>query len=184
MTATLRGTREAAATDLEVIDDRSVAPRGKVGRPYLFDPVAGLRVVELLRAGNFFETAAGAAGVSVRTLRNWRRAGKRFARTRHPAPSSAWAALGDLGAMLAAPSAHMERWLAGFSAACEVAEAEAEVVPLLIWRKAMQENPALAAKFLERRYPTRWGAQPTTAVQVNTGGGSALTIIAPPEEEP
>ena len=184
---TLRGSREAGVDAPPLDEGLALSKRGKMGRPHTFSLATGLRAVELLRAGNYLETVAGGVGLSVRTLRNWRRAGKRYARDPRYrwAPGSWFTALTELGAMVCAPQEHLERWLAGFALACDMAEAEAEITAELVWRRAMAENPMLAPKFLERRFPKRWGATPAgPAVQVNTGAVEALTIIAPEEREP
>ncbi len=186
--ATLRGVREAAPSeDVDPAGDLVPTRRGKPGRPHAFDPETGLRAVELLRAGNYLETVAGGIGVSPSTLRNWRRAGRRWARDPRYrwAPGSWFAALTQLAAMVLSPRDHTERWLVAFAAACDAAESEAEVSAVSVWCLAMKEHPELAPKFLERRYPKRWGARPPgPAVQVNTGAVEALTIIAPEEVDP
>jgi len=53
----------------------------KGGRPRkgeeLFTPERRKMIVELVRAGNYFETAASCAGINPRTLRDWMRRGER-----------------------------------------------------------------------------------------------------------
>ena len=49
----------------------------RVGRPTALTPEVAQVLIDSLRAGNFLETAAAFAGISVSTLRNWLRAGRR-----------------------------------------------------------------------------------------------------------
>lgn len=155
------------------------------GAQCLLEPFMALKFLELLRAGNYLETAAGSVGIYPGTVRNWRKRGVKLRRHR-PAqgmlPPSPMAALSRAFAPFADRLAHMDGWLVAFAEACTVAEADAESVAVLLWRRAMAENPGLAQKFLATRFPTRWGERP--AVQVTTGPVQALTIIAPPEREP
>lgn len=162
------------------------------GHPYRFDGAACLRFVALLKAGNYPTPAAESCGLSPGAMRRWRARGETILR-RGKFPVWAGGILPTRPALerfcrvlacIADPRKDPELWLAGFAAACIEAEAEAEAAMVLTWRKAATERPELAVKFLERRYADRWGAKPAPAVQVTTGNVGALTIYAPPEEEP
>lgn len=73
--------------------------------------------------------------------------------------------------------ATLHRWLhrddepyATFAKWCVEAEGHAELSAIVAVRAGMRDDPALALKYLERRYPTRWGrtlAEQQTNVQVN-----------------
>jgi hypothetical protein len=86
-------------------------------------------IVEYLRAGNFIETASAAAGVSVRTVRNWLRLG-----------------------------ADVDSEYATFRREALAAIAEAEHTAVAFLRAAAEGGDTKAATWwLERRHPARWG---------------------------
>lgn len=48
-----------------------------MGRPTKLDPAIHTKIVALIRAGNYLETAAATVGIDPRTLRHWLRKGAR-----------------------------------------------------------------------------------------------------------
>lgn len=83
------------------------------------------------------------------------------------------------------PHADPDLWLAGLARAYREAVAAAEVGLVLKVRAGANDNPELALKLLERRFPARWSKAPAGAqVNVSTGAVEALTIMAPPEVDP
>lgn len=99
------------------------------GRPTKFDPEIANTIIEFIRAGNYVETAAAAAGIVKSTLYDWLKRGKR-------AKSGVF---------------H------NFSNAVEKAMAEAEVVDVTRIGIAAKEYWQAAAWRLERKFPKKWG---------------------------
>jgi hypothetical protein len=99
-----------------------------VARPTKLTPSVAERIVTAIRAGNYAEQAASAAGISPATYYRWMKAGEK------------------------APHGHKR----DFYEAVKSAEAEAEVYAVAIIRKAMADDWRAAAHYLERRYPKRW----------------------------
>jgi hypothetical protein len=93
-----------------------------------FTPERCAKIIELVRRGNFRETACAQAGVSGRALRNW----------------------------LAAAARGEEKFVA-FVDKLETAEAEAENILVVACRKGAIKDWRAAAWLLERRGSKRWG---------------------------
>jgi hypothetical protein len=112
---------------LRIPDRIEPIDRRRVGRPTSLTPEVAKIIVDAMHAGNYLETAAALAGISVATLRNWLRVGRR----------------GE------SPE------LADFAQAVTQARAIAEVRDLdRIGRDPSWQS---AAWRLERRHPKRWG---------------------------
>lgn len=92
-------------------------------------PEVRTKILESLRRGNFRETAAAAAGVSSRTLRNW----------------------------LRAAAAGVDPVYVSFARELELAEAIGETKDVAKLARAGGEDWRSIAWRLERRYPKRWG---------------------------
>ena len=112
-----------------------------MGRPTKRTAERQERLLQALRAGNYREASARAAGISPATLYNWLRRG-------------------------AAESSGVYR---EFLEAVERAEAEAEVYAVAVIRKAMPDDWRAAATFLERRY-LRWRRRSSTELTGKDGG--------------
>lgn len=120
------------------------------GRPTKLTPEIQERIVALLRAGNYVETAAAYCDVGKVSLYAWMKRG-------HRQPKSIYGA---------------------FLNAIEKAQAESEIRDLEQVRKA--EPWESSAWRLERKHPTRWGrrdrldvmTEPTTLKIVIDDGGS------------
>jgi transposase-like protein len=105
-------------------------------RPKL-DPAVLQRVVDLIRAGNFLEVAATAAGIHRSTLYRWMRHGREQKRGRYRR----------------------------FLNQVEKAQAEAESRDVALIAKAATEDWKAAAWRLERKAPRRYGPRVQLAVQ-------------------
>lgn len=112
---------------LRIPDRLEATDRRRVGRPTSLTQEVARTIIEAMRCGNFLESAAALAGVSVSSVRNWIRAGRRG---QSPA-------------------------LAEFARAVAKARAEAEIADLNHIRE--DPSWQAAAWRLERRHPKRWG---------------------------
>jgi predicted site-specific integrase-resolvase len=109
-------------------------------RPKLEEAVTQ-RIVDLIRAGNYLEVAAAAAGIHRTTLHRWMRLGREQKRGRYRR----------------------------FLNAVEKAQAEAESRGVALIAKAASEDWRAAAWQLERRAPQRYGARVQISVQEELG---------------
>jgi transposase len=102
-----------------------------MGRPTKLDAQIVSRIVDLVRAGNFLETAAATCGIHRATLYRWLERGE---------------------AQRMGP-------YRDFYVALTTAQAESEARDLLIITRAASEDWRASAWRLERRYPRRYGPQ-------------------------
>lgn len=100
-----------------------------MARPSKLTPEVQKRLVEAIKAGNYYEAACGFAGIHYSTFREWMIRGEK------------------------AKSGKFRE----FYEAIKKAENEAEVRMVAQWQQHMPENWQAIATFLERRYPDRWG---------------------------
>jgi len=105
-------------------------------RPKL-DPVVTQKIVDLIRAGNYLEVAATAAGIHRTTLHRWVRLGREQKRGRY----------------------HR------FLLSVEKAQAESESRDVALIAKAATDDWKAAAWRLERRSPRRYGQRVQISVQ-------------------
>jgi hypothetical protein len=127
--------------------------RRSSGRPTKISDAIQRKMVELLRAGNYYETAAASCGVRAVTERNWRYVGKNA--------EDAMAAGKDV-------TAH-ERRCARYLAAVEKARAEAEATALSSIALAGAEGQWQANAWrLERMYPEKYGKRLAVQAEVKT----------------
>jgi transposase len=120
---------------------RSRSTRRKRGRPTKLTPAVTETIAQLLRAGNYVETAAAIAGIHRATFYEWSKRGAEFSAAR------------EMGKRLSAADAA----LADFSDTIEKAVAIGEAQDLYKIAAAAEENWQAAAWRLERRFPLRWG---------------------------
>lgn len=106
------------------------------------------KFVEIVRRGNFRETACAQVGVDPSTMRKWLR----------------MAAAGD-------------KRFARFVKALDAAEAEAEDVMVAAIRLAAREDWRAAAWYLERRGPKRWGFKAQVEVSVQEELQRILDVV-------
>lgn len=118
----------------------------KRGRPTKLTPELSKTVVDLLRRGNYLETAALAVGVDKATIRLWLAKGKKAKR-----------------------GIHRE-----FYAAVREALSYAEVLDVDTIRKAAGSDWRAAAWRLEHRYPQRWARKGKAKHEVTGKGGGPL----------
>jgi transposase len=120
------------------------------GRPTKLTPEVQDKIVTALRAGNYQETAATYAGISVPTFYRWM----------------------EQGATPDADVIYRE-----FREAVEKAKADAEVRDVaLIDRAAADGNWQAAAWKLERKFPNRWGRVNRTEVTGADGGALKVEV--------
>src|SRR5512140_887780 len=105
-------------------------------RPKL-EPALTQRLVDLIRAGNYLEVAATAAGIHRSTLHRWMRHGRAQQRGRYRK----------------------------FLSAVEKAQAESESRDVAIIAKAASDDWKAAAWRLERKQPRRYGPRVAVSVQ-------------------
>lgn len=107
---------------------RKGGPQPGSGRPTKFDEEVASRVVLMVRAGNYLETAASASGVSPSTLREWLRTGRRAGKGK----------------------------LFDFAERVDKALAESEAMDVNKMLQHGQKDWRALAWRLERRFPDRW----------------------------
>jgi transposase len=100
-----------------------------VGRPSKLTPELQKKLVDAIKAGNYFETACGFCGIDYSTFRKWMVKGEK-----------------------AKSGVYFD-----FFHAIKKAEAQAEYRMVALWQQAIPEDWRSAKDFLERRYPERWG---------------------------
>lgn len=115
----------------------------KRGRPSKFTPECRNRIVSLINAGNYLDTACQAAGITYSTYREWIKRGQREYDRLEMSPR--------------AKVKESEKDYLDFFEAVQKAEATAEARNLTIINKAAEKNWQAAAWFLERKAPDRWG---------------------------
>lgn len=113
-----------------------------MGRPSKLNDDRRDRIIRAVRAGNYREAAARAAGIAPSTLYAWLERG----------------AAEETGPYYE------------FSEALQRAEAEAEVFAVATIRKAMPDDWRAAVTYLERRYPSRWRKNSSTELTGKNGG--------------
>ena len=94
-------------------------------RPTKFNQERAAKIIELVRKGNFKNTAARAAGVNISTLNRWIADGK----------------------------AGEGKKLRAFCAALEEADAQAEIDGVAKWVKHQDNSPEAIKEYLRRRFP-------------------------------
>jgi len=104
------------------------------GRPTKLEPAVQEKIIAFIRAGNYLEAAAAAAGITKSTLYDWLKRGAPGNEKRDP------------------KGIYRE-----FSDAVEKASGEAEVVAVGQIAQAGQASWQARAWWLERRFPRRWG---------------------------
>jgi hypothetical protein len=131
-----------------------------MGRATKLTPEVGERIAKAIRAGNYFEAAARASGISPSTFYRWL----------------------ELGAQ------DSEGIYRQFREQIKRAEAESEVHAVALIRKAMPGDWRAALALLERRHPERWRRRQTTeltgdAARGDQSRGAALDLSRLSDEE-
>lgn len=133
---------------------------GKGGRPHLATPETCAKIVALVQAGNYIETAAAAAGVVKSTVYSWLKRGAREKRRVAKSPRC--------------KIRKRELPFVEFSNAVERAQGESESADVMLIAKASEKHWQAAAWRLERKFSKRWGRKDSLA---HTGGGKKDTPI-------
>lgn len=129
-----------------------------MGRPTKLNDTTHEAIVTAVRGGNYVETAATAAGISVSTFYRWMETGE-----------------ADHEADVTSP--FRELW-----EAVEKAKAESEKVDLDRIAKAADDGSWQAAAWrLERRFPTKWGRNDRVSVEHSGQIRQDLTALSTEE---
>jgi transposase len=144
----------------------------KAGRPTLATEEVCSRVIALIQAGNYIETAASSVGISKSTLFLWLKRGARERRRMERTGTKA---------------NKRELRFVEFSDAIERAQAESETTDVLLIGKAAMSVWQAAAWRLERKHPDRWGRHERHEVTGKDGGPietQAKIVYYHPEDDP
>jgi hypothetical protein len=113
-----------------------------------FTPELANEIIELVRQGNYLETATAACGVPVHRVREWMRQGARQKRGKYK----------------------------DFSVAIKKAEAQAEGAAVVAIRAHGGRTWQALAWYLERKFPGRWAMRREVDVNMSFEEAKALTI--------
>jgi transposase len=119
-----------------------------MGRPGKLTPATHKAIVDAVRAGNYAETAARAAGIHPGSFYNWMEKGRE-----------------------AKQGIYFE-----FLNAIEKAKASAEIRDVSLIERAATDTWTAAAWMLERKFPSRWGRREKLEV-AGDGGGPVKIVI-------
>jgi transposase len=103
----------------------------KVGRPSKLTPETKKRLLDMIKSGNYYETACTYAGIGYSTFRRWMEQGEE-----------------------AKSGQYRDFWEAVIRA-----EAEAEARMVAQWQAQIPQDWRAARDFLARRHPERWAQQ-------------------------
>lgn len=120
-------------------------------------------IIDVIRAGNYLETAAAFAGIDVVTIRRWIKRGERELQRIEPK-----------GLKIK----QSEKVYVEFCMAIKKAMAEAEMRDVLVIGSAAKENWQAAAWRLERKYPDRWGRKDKHEITGKDGGAIEIEELA------
>lgn len=120
-----------------------------MGRPTKLTPELQVKIVEIIRAGNYADVAAEAVGIGSSTYYHWLALGR-------DATSGKYRDFRD---------------------AVKAAECYAEVRAVAIVQKHMVDNWQAAMTYLERKFPDRWGRRERHE-HTGAGGGPIAVDVA------
>jgi hypothetical protein len=126
-----------------------------MARPTKLTADVSERIVQAMRAGNYPEPAARAAGISASTYYRWIARGQQE-------PTGVF---------------H------DFAEAVARADGEAEVHAIAVLRRAMTEDWRAALAFVERRHPERWRRQQTTELVARPADEQTLDLSRLSDED-
>jgi transposase len=127
--------------------------KGRGGRPSKLTPEVKKRLLDAIRAGNYFEPACVYAGITYRTFRNWMERGE---------------------------EAKSGEYFQFFHEVTR-AEAEAEARMVAQWQAQVPNDWRAAKDFLARRYPDRWANRDKHELMGD--GGGPIEVDFDPREE-
>lgn len=119
------------------------------------------RLLDAVRAGNYYEAACGYAGIDYSTFRKWVVRGEEADE------------LDQEGAEI--PEA--EQVYLSFFESLKRAENEAEARVVALWQRQIPNDWKAAATFLERRYASRWGRVDRLNAQIQHAGDVGLNVV-------
>lgn len=126
---------------------------GKVGRPSKLTPEVKRRLLDAIRAGNYYEPACRFAGIGLSTFYRWMERGEE-----------------------AKTGQYRE-----FREEVLRAESEAEARMVAQWQAQIPQDWRAARDFLARRYPNRWAGR--EKVEHMGEGGGPIELDFDPREE-
>ena len=127
-----------------------------IGRPSKLTPELTKKLTTQIKEGNYFEASCAYCGIDYSTFRKWMVKGEK-----------------------ASSGVYFD-----FFHAVKMAEAEAELRIVAEWQKAIPHDWRSAEKFLEKRYPDRWGRKEQIKADVqsrNTNMEVDLSSFSPEE---
>jgi len=130
----------------------NIKKRRKVGRPTIFNEEKAAKLYNLIKAGNYIETASAVAGINKDTFYEWVKYGCRLKEGRKKKNKNI------------TPE---DMQFIEFSDAVEEALAIAEARDLKRIDDAAENDWRAAAWKLERRNPQRWGVRPQGEMTLN-----------------
>lgn len=116
--------------------------RGRGGQPTKLTPERTERLLQAIRAGNYYDAACAYAGIGYSTFREWIVRGEKAKTGKY----------------------------AEFAEAVKKAELDAETRLVAQWQQHMPEDWKAIATFLERRHPDKWGRRDRVAATVEHSG--------------
>jgi hypothetical protein len=133
-------------------------PNESMARPTELTPEVADRIAQLIRAGNWPETAAVAAGVSERSYYRWMARGEQAVQ------------LQESGKRVHRPEEPYRQ----FWQQVKRAESESQVIAVSHLMKAMPSTPTAVLAWLERRFRQEWGRTERQELSGPGGGPSAI----------
>lgn len=128
----------------------------KRGRPTQLNKEKTAEICQLLRMGNYIETAAAYAGISKTTLYNWLKRGRRE--------------MDRVNQDNRRKIRKAEQIYVDFVNSVEKAMAEAEIRDVQIIYNAGKDDWKASAWRLERKFPDRWGRKDSHEISGKDGG--------------
>jgi hypothetical protein len=123
----------------------------KVGRPSKLTPAVKQRLLDAIRAGNYYEAACVYAGIGETTFYRWMERGEK-----------------------ASSGEYREFW-----ESVKKAEAEAEARVVALWQQEIPGNWQAARDFLARRFSDRWSPKEKVQTEVTGKDGGPVEIDDP-----
>lgn len=123
----------------------------KIGRPSKLTPAVKQRLLDAIRAGNYYEAACVYAGIGETTFYRWMERGEK-----------------------ASSGEYREFW-----ESVKRAEAEAEARVVALWQQEIPGNWQAARDFLARRFSDRWSPKEKVQTEVTGKDGGPVEIDDP-----
>lgn len=137
-------------------EDMARSAKRERGRPTVLTPEVADTILTLVRAGNYLEVAAAAAGVARDSLFEWLKRGARERRS--------------VQAGKREKPRKSEQPFVDFSDSLQKARGTSEAADLEVIRRAAVKNWQAAAWRLERKHPQRWGRRERHEITGKDGG--------------